>query len=188
MTANLCAALHIVRSTFIALLLLAAAWSGAIPAFAQNGKSVELVLFYGRGCPHCAAMVDYLGTLNGRYPHLRVRAYEVYFNSANARLFERMADAYKFEIEGVPTAFLGDRVFSGYAETMQPEIERQIRQCIAQGCTSPLSRVSSMARARALTLSAVLSGAAVDAINPCAFAVLIILITAVLGAGGRQTL
>lgn len=37
-----------------------------------------------------------------------------------------------------------------------------------------------------MTLPAVLSGAAVDAINPCAFAVLIILITAVLGAGGRQ--
>ncbi len=31
-----------------------------------------------------------------------------------------------------------------------------------------------------------LSGAAVDAINPCAFAVLIILITGILGSGGRQ--
>jgi cytochrome c biogenesis protein CcdA len=117
---------------------------------------------------------------------LRVRAYEVYFDGANARLFERMADAYRFEIEGVPTAFLGDRVISGYAEDMQPEIERQIQQCLAQGCASPLSRVAGPARVRSLTLPAVLSGAAVDAINPCAFAVLIILITAVLGAGGRQ--
>ena len=186
MTSNLGAALNIVRKAFLALLLLAAAWSGAMPALAQDARPADLVLFYGRGCPHCAAMQDYLSTLHGRYPQLHVRSYEVYFNGDNARLFERMANAYKFEIEGVPTAFLGDRVFSGYAENMQPEIERQIRQCIAQGCASPLSRISGIARARALTLSAVLSGAAVDAINPCAFAVLIILITAVLGAGGRR--
>ncbi|MBU1916376.1 hypothetical protein KKC47_04625, partial [Patescibacteria group bacterium] len=37
-----------------------------------------------------------------------------------------------------------------------------------------------------LTLSAVISGAAVDAINPCEFAVLIILLTTVLGSGSRR--
>ena len=37
-----------------------------------------------------------------------------------------------------------------------------------------------------LTFTAVVTAAAVDAINPCAFAVLIILITAVLGAGSRR--
>lgn len=51
--------------------------------------------------------------LQKRYPQLRVHPYEIYFDSANARLFERMADAYRFEIEGVPTAFLGDRVKCG---------------------------------------------------------------------------
>jgi cytochrome c biogenesis protein CcdA/glutaredoxin len=183
---NLGATLNIMRKAFLALLVLAAACSNAALALAQDARPADIVLFYGRGCPHCAAMRDYLSTLHERYPQLRVRAYEVYFNGANAQLFERMADAYRIKIEGVPTAFVGDRAFTGYAEDMQPEIERQIRQCLAQGCASPLSRVSSMARVRSLTLPAVLSGAAVDAINPCAFAVLIILITAVLGAGGRR--
>jgi cytochrome c biogenesis protein CcdA/thiol-disulfide isomerase/thioredoxin len=170
----------------VLLLLLAAAFSSTASAWAQERKPVDIVLFYGRGCPHCAAMRDYLATLKDRFPQLRVHAYEVYFDGANARLFERMADAYKFKIEGVPTAIVGDTVFSGYAEDVQPEIERRIQQCLAQGCVSPLTRLAGPARMRALTLPAVLSGAAVDAINPCAFAVLIILITAVLGAGGRQ--
>jgi cytochrome c biogenesis protein CcdA/glutaredoxin len=180
------AALNVMRNALLALLLLVAACCGASQAPAQDARSAELVLFYGRGCPHCAAMQDYLGTVKDRYPQLRVRAYEVYFDGGNARLFERMADAYGVEIAGVPTAFLGDRAFSGYAEEMQPDIERQIRQCLAQGCVSPLDRLAGTARARTLTLSAVVSGAAVDAINPCAFAVLIILLTAVLGAGGRK--
>jgi cytochrome c biogenesis protein CcdA/glutaredoxin len=174
------------RKLLVALVLLAGALLSSAPAAFAQQKPVDLMLFYGRGCPHCAAMRDYLATLKDRYPQLRARTYEVYFDGANARLFERMANAYKFKIEGVPTAFLGDRVFSGYADDLQPAIERQIQQCVAQGCASPLSRVAGPAHFRSLTLSAVLSGAAVDAINPCAFAVLIILITAVLGAGGRR--
>jgi cytochrome c biogenesis protein CcdA/glutaredoxin len=180
------------RKAVLVLLLLIAAFAGPAQASAQGashaGKPVDVVVFYGRGCPHCAAMRDYLDTLRQRFPQLRVHAYEVYFNGANARLFERVAEAYKFEIEGVPTAFLGDHVFTGYADDMQPAIERQIRQCIAQACASPLTRVgiAGAAPVRSLTLPAVLSGAAVDAINPCAFAVLILLITAVLGAGGRN--
>ncbi|MEJ2432392.1 MAG: hypothetical protein P8Y53_04205 [Pseudolabrys sp.] len=181
------------RKLLLAVSLLAAAlWLAAAPASAQApaqpGKPVELVLFYGRGCPHCGAMRDYLATLKDRFPQLRVRAYEVYFDPANDRLFERMAHAYGIKIEGVPTAFLGDVVFAGYAEDMQPVIEQHVRQCIAQGCASPLTRVAAAGPAprRALTLPAVLSGAAVDAINPCAFAVLIILIAGVLGAGGRR--
>ncbi len=184
------------RNILLAFVVFAVAlFAGGATALAQSAtqnatqeqKPVDLVLFYGRGCPHCGAMRDYLATLKGRFPQLRVHAYEVYFNAANDRLFERIAGAYHVKIEGVPTAFLGDAVFNGYADDMQPEIERQIRRCVAQGCASPLTRVAAApVPVHALTLPAVLSGAAVDAINPCAFAVLIILITAVLGAGGRR--
>ena len=76
----------------------------------------------------------------------------------------------------------------GFAEEMKPEIEQKISACIANGCPSPLDRLTgrSGAIAPTLTLTAVVTAAAVDAINPCAFAVLIILITAVLGAGHRR--
>jgi cytochrome c biogenesis protein CcdA len=176
------------RKALLALLLLAAAaFAGGLPARAQDGKPVDLVFFYGRGCPHCAAMGEFLTTMQQRHPLLQVSAYEVYFNNNNARLFERMAEGYKFQVEGVPTAFMGDRVFSGYNESMQPQIEQAIEQCIAQGCGSPLARVAAVTlRARTLTLGAVVSAAAVDAINPCAFAVLIILLTAVIAAGGKR--
>ena len=91
-------------------------------------------------------------------------------------------------IQGVPTLFIGDSVIVGFDEAMKPDIERKIAACIANGCPSPLDRVSGQSGAIAptLTLTAVVTAAAVDAINPCAFAVLIILITAVLGAGSRH--
>jgi cytochrome c biogenesis protein CcdA len=81
---------------------------------------------------------------------------------------------------------VGNSVIVGFAEDVRPGIEEMIRQCIAQECPSPLARVAGPARLPALTLTAVVFAAAVDAINPCAFAVLILLITAVLGAGERR--
>jgi len=171
----------------VVLLLIASSSLGAAPSLAQQARPVDLVMFYGRGCPHCAAMRDFLQTMQAKHPELRVHAFEVYFNRDNDLLFERMANAYKVKIDGVPTTFIGKQVFPGYADEMQPRVEAAIRQCLAQGCESPLTRVAgAAATVRPLTISAVLLGAAVDAINPCAFAVLIILITAVLGAGGRR--
>jgi len=153
---------------------------------AEVGQPVDLAFFYGRGCPHCAAMMQFLQTMEAKYPQLRVRQYEVYFDDDNARLFERVADAYHFEITGVPTIFLGDDAITGFSEDAEPELASKIEQCIIQGCRSPLDRIAGNARARTLTFSAVVFGAAVDAINPCAFAVLIILITTILGAGTRR--
>jgi cytochrome c biogenesis protein CcdA/thiol-disulfide isomerase/thioredoxin len=169
------------------MIMLSAALLNAAPSFAQGAKPVDLVLFYGRGCPHCVAMRDFLQTMQEKYQALRIREYEVYFDAANERLFERMANAYRVDILGVPTAFLGKQVFPGYTDEMRPEMEAAIRLCVAEGCESPLTRVTgATATVRPLTISAVLLGAAVDAINPCEFAVLIILMTAVLGAGGRR--
>jgi cytochrome c biogenesis protein CcdA len=155
-------------------------------AHAETGQAVDLVFFYGRGCPHCAAMKQFLDTMQAKHPQLRVRDYEVYFDGENARLFERVADAYHFKIAGVPTIFLGNNAITGFSDEMAPMLEAKIGHCIEQHCSSPLDRIAATARTRTLTFSAVVFAAAVDAINPCAFAVLIILITTVLGAGLRR--
>jgi len=131
-------------------------------------------------------MKQFLDTMTEKHPQLRVHDYEVYFDDENARLFERVADAYHFQIAGVPTIFIGEDAITGFSEDAAPQLEQKIEHCIAQGCGSPLDRTADVARARTLTFSAVVFGAAVDAINPCAFAVLIILITTILGAGVKR--
>lgn len=70
------------RALLTALLLAAAT---AAPA----AQPVELDLFYGQGCPHCADMRQALQRVRRQYPELRLREHEVYVNAENARLFER---------------------------------------------------------------------------------------------------
>ncbi len=157
---------------------------------------VDLVLFYGQGCPHCAALRAYLATIQEAHPRLQIHEFEVYFNDDNARLFQQLAAAYHREVEGVPTVFLGERVVVGYSESMQPGLAAMIAACETDGCASPLTHFSAGAAPApgalpdspppTLTLGAVVVAAVVDAINPCAFAVLVLLIGAVLVAGNRR--
>jgi cytochrome c biogenesis protein CcdA/glutaredoxin len=174
------------RQILVVIFIVLLAEIPGAPVHAEPGQAVDLAFFYGRGCPHCAAMKQFLDTMSEKHQELRVHEYEVYFDDANARLFERVADAYHFQITGVPTIFLGDDAITGYSEAATPGLEQKIERCIAQGCGSPLERNAGEARTRTLTFSAVVFGAAVDAINPCAFAVLIILITTILGAGAKS--
>ena len=177
-----------VRILFLILSFLLTALPAPPPAVAAGGHPVDMVLFYGRGCPYCAAMRDYLAEARLQHPQMRLDEREIYFDADNVALFEKLTTAYDTTIRGVPTLFIGNEVIVGFDDAMKPDIESKIAACIANGCPSPLDRVSGQSGviAPTLTLTAVVTAAAVDAINPCAFAVLIILITAVLGAGSRH--
>ncbi len=162
---------------------------------------VNVHVFYGEGCPHCAALLNYLSSLQQEFPELKVSKFEVYHNSSNLEKFYKYAEAYGIEVEGVPTYFIGDRAFIGYSSSMKEGIREVIEECAASGCVDPWDfvtknmsssqvsyskEVSPTSFKKGLTLALVVTAAAVDAINPCAFAVLIILLTTVLAAGTKK--
>ncbi|MBW2971975.1 cytochrome c biogenesis protein [Candidatus Woesearchaeota archaeon] len=172
-------------------------------------SDVDLAFFYGQGCPHCAKEEAWLSEVKERYPTLKVYEYEVYFNNENRELLQNMAASYGKEVGGVPTTFINGKMIVGFNDAIGRAIEQDIMYCIEFGCEScipkdtepvescdepvTISAESSPAEEPGktdardrLTIGAVVSAAAVDAINPCAFAVLIILLTTILAAGKRK--
>ena len=101
---------------------------------AQAEQPVAIYFFWGDGCPHCAKAKPFLEELTQKYPNVEVRAFEVWYVEQNQTLFKMMAAAYGFEPTAVPTIFIGDRHWVGYAEQMAPEIEAAVATCAAQGC------------------------------------------------------
>ncbi len=93
-----------------------------------------IYFFWGDGCPHCAAAKPFLQTLTEKYPGVEVRAYEVWNSAENRVLFSKMAAAYGFEPQAVPTIFLGDQHWVGYAERIAQDIEAAVQDCLATGC------------------------------------------------------
>lgn len=101
----------------------------------QRMEPVSIYFFWGDGCPHCAKAKPFLAGLEEKYPSVTVRAYEVWHNEANRDLFTKMAAKYGFEPSAVPTIFIGDRYWIGYAEDPYArEIEEATKACILGGC------------------------------------------------------
>ncbi len=150
-----------------------------------SAAQVDVHVFYGKGCPHCEQAMAFFEGLDD--PEVRLFTYEVYFDQENRVMLEQLAKTYNTTISGVPTMFIGDQVFVGFDNTLQEELQKKILSCEQTPCQDPLEKITATSTVvDKLTIPAVISAAAVDAINPCAFAVLIILITTILASKHRK--
>ena len=153
--------------------------------YAQS--SPDILLFYGEGCPHCGKASLFLDEIQEKYPSLEVKKYEIYFNEENRQLFQEVANNYETEIQGVPTIFINDKALVGFSDRVGETLEEEVIFCQSNECLKPLGQISSQNTViEKLTVPAVLGAAAVDAVNPCAFAVLIILLTTILASNNKK--
>lgn len=103
----------------------------------SNSSDVTVYFFWGDGCPHCAVEKPFLEELESKYSEVEVKMFETWKDSENAQLFREVAKAYDTTPRGVPTTFIGDEYWVGYADYMGDELEAKIQTCIATGCVSP---------------------------------------------------
>lgn len=167
------------------LLVLALFGRGANPVRAAE-PSACVYYFYGEGCPHCANVKPFLDDLEQKYPDLRLERFEIWYNQENAKLFQEAAAAYAVpEPWGVPIVFIGDRYLVGDTPIIGG-LEDAILAQPAASC--PLTeKTGGGEELSAPALLAVIGAAVVDSINPCAIAVLLILLSAfLLGAGSKR--
>jgi cytochrome c biogenesis protein CcdA/glutaredoxin len=183
---------------FVILLASIASASAAVSVYNNTtGPTVEMVVFYGKGCPHCAQLELFLDKIAPNYPELKIIKKEIYFNDTNRDLLYSLSEKYNVEVGGVPTVFIHDKVIVGFSDAISKQLETAIKECIDYciatgqhmqiiGDSSPTEDPDHTNLANALTIPAVISAAAVDAINPCEFAVLIILLTTIIASGNRK--
>ncbi len=88
----------------------------------------------------------------------------------------------------MPTIFIDDQILVGFSNDIKLKIKEIINNCSIYGCEDPLQNVNTKNKTKLqkLTIPAVLSAALVDAINPCAFAVLIILMSTILVSKNKK--
>jgi glutaredoxin len=177
--------------------LVALGLSVASPAAAESEppapEPIELTLFWGAGCPHCAAERAFLDDLRAEHPDLVIHEYEVWGNPANLELFVATAAAAGVEARAVPTTFLGDRVWIGYSNSTGEEIRTVVEAAFrGEELEAPESRIVDVPfvgavdlGGRSLLVSTVVIGF-VDGVNPCSLWVLSILLALVLHSGSRR--
>jgi len=79
-----------------------------------EGNDVNLYLFYGRECPHCEDLIERLKNIQEDYPNLKVYKYEVWHNSSNVKLWQKVESKLNVPATGVPYTVIGNQVYTGY--------------------------------------------------------------------------
>ena len=180
-------------------------------AEAQNASlakqgTATLYLFEGRGCPHCAEEKIFLEKLRKKYPTLVVREFEVWYDKKNAAFFSRTIRAARVHHAGVPTTVIGKKLFIGYSEQTEKALEAAVAECVSRGCVDTLALDVATAAPLAqegqkvvkvplvgdvdpakvsLPLLTVVIGA-LDSFNPCAFFVLLFLLSMLIHGHSRK--
>ena len=87
----------------------------------NNNETVNLYLFYGKGCPHCRALEEYLDEIKDDYPNLKIHTYETWYNRGNAKKMDKVATLLDKSVNGVPFTVIGGRSFIGFREGITDE-------------------------------------------------------------------
>jgi cytochrome c biogenesis protein CcdA len=176
------------------VMILALAFLAVLPGLAHAQEPACIYFFYGDGCPHCASVEPFISGLESTYPGLEVHRFEIYSNRSNLLLLNQYFDAYEVpEPRGVPAVFISGKYLIGDTPILE-NLENEIASSPGSGCpvldginasgqsgsSSPLEKLG------ALSMVTVIGAALVDSINPCAIAVLLILLGTLLAAGDRK--
>jgi len=178
----------------------AAQAAGAVSPLARlPATATQAILFTRNGAPAfteaaLCPLEQRLRSFAERYPALGVVRHDV-ANPESQRLFEQMTRL--FGVRGAtPALFVGDVAVVGdrmYVARRPPlpfpgsaadaALDQAVREAVAAEAASPLDRLRLREQ---LTLSAVVVGALLDSINPCEFAVLVLLLGTLLAVGKRM--
>ncbi|KKR76473.1 MAG: Cytochrome c biogenesis protein [Candidatus Levybacteria bacterium GW2011_GWA2_40_8] len=129
----------------------------------------QFIYFYGEGCSHCAKVDKFLSGGN-YYQKYQIEKKEIYFNRNNAMDLNLLFEKYNIPIEkrGVPTLFTKDNFLIG---------DQNIIDFFNKDNDSQKVTFSPPNSSSNLTIPLVIGASLVDSINPCAFAVLLILLS-----------
>ena len=146
--------------------------------------SICVYHFYGNGCPHCARIQPFIDEMSAKYPQIQVKSFEIYFNGSNQEMYRDFVARYEVKSDGIPAVFISDKAFIG-ENIIRDNLEEEILYTLSHESVCPETYSAregtphdiSPGEAIDLTIPAVITAALIDSINPCAFAVLIFLLT-----------
>jgi cytochrome c biogenesis protein CcdA len=161
-----------------------------VPA-ATAETEIPLYYFYGADCPHCQEFTPVIDELAQEYPKLDVHKREITYNETNSDLFNAFIQAYDPPAVDIPAVFIGNSVVIGL-ELSKERLEEEIEFCLQTECPDPLLLVQGQNGAKPADRQSslfllLISTALIEGINPCGFAVLLVLLASLLMVKSKRS-
>lgn len=167
------------RGLFLVIALILSA------GLAMAAEDSCLYYFYGEECVHCGVAGTYLEDLQRQYPELQIHKFEVYHNKANLHYLQQYFEAYEVPVgkQGVPVIFflknyfVGDKPIIDYLEgAVLSNKDASCPVLVKDETLGIIGEKSPHLLIKTLTFLIVTKTAIADSFNPCAIAVLLILL------------
>lgn len=97
--------------------------------YKDSDKKVNVYIFRGNSCSHCFDAISYFASIykdEGKY--FNVKTYEVWQNSDNNDLMKKVSEKLKDDVSGVPYIVIGDKSWSGFADSYGKEMMETIKK------------------------------------------------------------
>ena len=107
---------------------------------AKDNK-VTLYLFHGDGCPHCAAEIEYLNSIEKKYDNLEIVKYEVWYNEENSSFLTQVKESFGVNNSFVPATIIGNTLITGYSDSIGNKIERAINYYSKNDYTDQIQKI-----------------------------------------------
>ena len=166
----------------------------------ESEKQVEIHFFHLETCPHCIDEKPFLKNLEKEYHWLKVNYIEVSESDENRKLFQEMSEECGSEARGVPVTFVCGEMISGYDSDWitGAKIKKKILECknktdgevcmVSDDSEAfveiPFYGIVDVSGWGLPLLTIVLGG--LDGFNPCAFFVLLFLLSMLIHAKDRK--
>jgi glutaredoxin len=162
----------------------------------NNETQVHLYFFWSQSCPHCLKALPFINSISSDYPWLQVHPAEVSKNRQNLQRYIRMATVLRQDASSVPAFFICGKMITGYdsPQGTGQQILDAAKQCRLAPATAltavddnalhvPFFGKVDPASNSLLVFTLIIAG--MDSFNPCAFFVLLFLLSLMVHAQSK---
>lgn len=151
----------------------------------------EVVFFTNSHCGACASAKGFLDTFIQAHPEITLRTYDIFNNTENRSLFEEYKKKYNHKFLSTPSIMIGNITLEGshdiknhLGEMISLQSPLLKRPVLNKESDSPITSDT----AGEIPLILIIGAGLLDGINPCAFAVLVILLVYLMTQKSRKSM
>ena len=156
-----------------------------------DDNKINLYLFHGQDCPHCAEEKVWLEEIKDKYrDKVNFYYYEVWYNTDNAKLMDKVKEKFAIEKNAVPLTIIGEKYYLGFSKSISSSIENVIKNYLDENkeenekINIPIIGNVDIKNV-SIPLVAVILGF-IDGFNPCAMWILLFLINLLFGMKNKK--
>jgi len=160
-----------------------------------DDNKINLYLFHGAECPHCAEEKVWLEDIKDKYKKdLNVYYFEVWHDTENVKLLNQVKKVLDIKKDGVPLTIIGEKYYVGFSKTTGSSIENVIKNYLVDekkddddnNETANIPIIGDVdIKSVSIPLVALILGF-IDGFNPCAMWILLFLINLLFRTNNRK--